>query len=72
VTDQEETGVVKWFDPQKGYGFIERQGADDIFVHASALADPFMRPLQDGEQVKFTVGPGRKGPAAHNVQRVAE
>lgn len=67
---QQETGTVKWFDARKGYGFIERDGADDVFVHINDMADPTARPLQDGERVTFIVGQGRKGPAAQNVERV--
>jgi CspA family cold shock protein len=70
MADQEENGTVKWFDPRKGYGFIQREGGDDIFVHSSAMDDPFARPLEDGERVSFVVGEGQKGPAAQNVKRV--
>lgn len=66
---EQETGTVKWFDARKGYGFIERDGADDVFVHINDMADPTARPLQDGERVTFIVGQGRKGPAAQNVER---
>lgn len=66
---EQETGTVKWFDARKGYGFIERDGADDVFVHINDMADPTARPLQDGERVRFVVGQGRKGPAAQNVER---
>ena len=72
MSDQEETGTVKWFDVRKGYGFIQRDGGNDIFVHSSAMEDPFARPLEDGERVSFVVGEGRKGPAAQNVKRVTE
>jgi len=71
MTEERETGTVKWFDPRKGYGFIERQGGSDIFVHSTAMADPYARPLEDGEVVTFEVGMGRKGPAAQNVARVS-
>lgn len=70
MTNEQETGTVKWFDPRKGYGFIQRDGGNDIFVHSSAMEDPFARPLEDGERVTFVVGEGRKGPAAQNVKRV--
>ena len=72
MADQEETGTVKWFDVRKGYGFIERDSGNDIFVHSSAMDDPFARPLEDGERVTFVVGEGRKGPAAQNVRRLTE
>jgi CspA family cold shock protein len=72
MEDNEENGTVKWFDPRKGYGFIERDGGNDIFVHSSAMDDPFAKPLEDGERVTFVVGEGRKGPAAQNVRRFSE
>jgi CspA family cold shock protein len=69
MDEQQETGTVKWFDVRKGYGFIQRDNGGDIFVHVNDMADPTARALEDGERVSFTVGQGRKGPAAQNVQR---
>jgi cold shock protein len=64
------TGIVKWFNAEKGYGFIARDGADDVFVHYSAIQMPGYRTLEEGQRVKFDVGPGRKGEEAQNVQLV--
>lgn len=68
MSDQ-ETGTVKWFNPEKGYGFIARDTGGDIFVHYSAISGSGFRVLEEGERVTFTVGEGRKGPAAQNVRR---
>lgn len=58
-------GTVKWFDPEKGFGFIQQESGDDIFVHKSELQDGF---LQEGQTVEFDIGEGRKGPCAVNVR----
>jgi CspA family cold shock protein len=71
MSDQ-ETGTVKWFNPEKGYGFIARDTGGDIFVHYSAITGSGFRVLEEGERVTFTVGEGRKGPAAQNVRRADE
>ena len=66
-----ETGTVKWFNDQKGYGFIARDTGDDVFVHYSAIvAQEGFRSLAEGDHVEFTVEQGQKGPAATNVRRV--
>jgi len=57
-------GKVKWFSSDKGYGFIEQEGGDDLFVHHSEIQG---YALQDGEEVEFEIGEGRKGPCATNV-----
>jgi len=66
----QEIGTVKWFNNQKGYGFIERENGEDIFVHYSAIDSPNYKTLEDGVRVTFEVGEGRKGPAAQNVRKV--
>ena len=71
MSDQEK-GTVKWFNPEKGYGFIARDTGGDIFVHYSDIEGRGYRVLEEGERVSFIVGEGRKGPAAQKVQRFAE
>ena len=63
-------GVVKWFSDQKGYGFIQQENGEDLFVHYSAIEGDGFRTLSEGEEVTFEVGEGRKGPAAQNVRKV--
>ena len=62
-------GVVKWFDPKKGYGFIEQQGGEDIFVHYSGIAGNGFRSLRAGEKVEFEISQGPRGPQAREVVR---
>jgi len=64
-------GVVRWFDDEKGYGFIERESGDDLFVHFSQIEGTGHRTLTGGQRVEFEVGEGRKGPEAQRV-RVTE
>jgi CspA family cold shock protein len=61
------TGTVKWFNGDKGFGFIEREGGKDVFVHYSAIQSAGFRNLQEGQKVEFTVEQGPKGPQASNV-----
>jgi CspA family cold shock protein len=61
------TGVVKWFNSQKGYGFIEREGGPDVFVHYSAITGEGWRNLEEGDQVEFSITEGPKGPQASEV-----
>ena len=61
------TGTVKWFNGEKGYGFIAREGGPDVFVHYSAIQGDGFKNLQEGQQVEFTVEKGPKGPQATNV-----
>jgi cold shock protein len=64
-------GTVKWFDGEKGYGFITPEdGGKDLFVHFSNIAGSGFRSLEEGQQVQFEVGEGRKGPEATDVQAV--
>jgi CspA family cold shock protein len=64
------TGTVKWFNAEKGYGFIEREGAADVFVHFSAIVGDGYRSLNEGQRVEFDVAPGRKGEEAQNVRPI--
>jgi CspA family cold shock protein len=64
------TGVVKWFSPEKGYGFISQEGGPDVFVHFSAITGEGYRNLEEGQQVEFEVTQGQKGPQAANVRAV--
>lgn len=64
-------GTVKWFNPEKGFGFITPEGgAKDCFVHHSAIQGDGYKSLDEGEQVEFDVVQGQKGPAAENVSRM--
>jgi CspA family cold shock protein len=62
------TGTVKFFNAEKGYGFISREGGDDVFVHYSNIQGSGYKTLQEGQQVEFDVAPGRKGEEAQNVR----
>src|SRR5205085_9829394 len=64
------TGTVKWFNAEKGYGFISREDGPDVFVHFSAIQGSGYRTLEEGQAVEFDVGPGRKGEEAQNVRLV--
>ena len=61
------TGTVKWFDDAKGYGFIACEGAEDVFVHYSAISGEGYRSLAEGSEVEFDIVPDAKGPRAANV-----
>ncbi|MEZ4674756.1 MAG: cold shock domain-containing protein [Caldilineaceae bacterium] len=64
-------GTVKWFNDQKGFGFIAPEsGAKDVFVHQSAIVATGFRSLGEGDQVEFSIEQGPKGPSAANVQKV--
>lgn len=62
-----ETGTVKWFDNAKGFGFIQRNGQDDVFVHFRQIVGEGYRTLQEGQQVQFNIVQGQKGLQAEQV-----
>jgi CspA family cold shock protein len=64
-------GTVKWFNDEKGFGFIEQAGGKDVFVHYSAINGEGRRTLYEGQKVTMNVTQGQKGPQAENVQPVA-
>jgi len=65
-----EQGTVKWFNAEKGFGFIEREDGDDVFVHFSAIQSEGFKSLDEGQKVTFEVEQGQRGPQATNVQKV--
>lgn len=62
-----EKGTVKWFNNSKGFGFIQRDHGEDVFVHFRAITGDGYRSLEEGQRVEFTVTQGQKGPQAENV-----
>jgi CspA family cold shock protein len=68
--EQRVTGRVKWFSRTKGYGFIQQEQGEDVFVHYSAIRGTGFRNLEEGEQVEFTLEETPKGPQASDVIRV--
>ena len=62
-------GKVKWFNESKGFGFIEHEGGNDVFVHYTAIAGDGFKTLAEGDSVEFEIVDGPKGPAAANVQK---
>lgn len=63
-------GKVKWFNSAKGFGFIEREGGKDVFVHFSAIPGPGFRSLEEGQRVEFEISDAGKGPQASNVKKL--
>jgi CspA family cold shock protein len=63
-------GKVKWFNESKGFGFIEREDGDDVFVHFSAIKEEGFKTLNEGQRVEFDIVDGQKGPAAANVKKI--
>ena len=62
-------GTVKWFNADKGFGFIERESGDDVFVHFSAIQSEGFKSLEEGQAVTFSVEEGNRGPQATNVNK---
>ena len=70
MSGQLVSGTVKWFNDEKGFGFIEREGGNDVFVHFRSINGTGRRTLQEGQKVTFEVTQGQKGPQAENVTPV--
>ena len=64
------TGTVKWFNAEKGFGFIEVEGGNDVFVHFSAIVGDGYKSLDEGQRVEFNVVQGNRGPQAENVVKL--
>jgi CspA family cold shock protein len=62
-----QTGKVKWFNAEKGFGFIEVEGGEDVFVHYSAIESEGFKTLEEGQEVEFEIVEGNRGPQAANV-----
>ncbi|MCQ6277842.1 cold-shock protein CspD [Bacillus sp. EB600] len=65
-----QNGKVKWFNNEKGYGFIEVEGGDDVFVHFSAIQGDGFKSLEEGQEVSFEIVEGNRGPQAANVVKL--
>ncbi|HRA70889.1 MAG TPA: cold-shock protein CspD [Trichococcus flocculiformis] len=64
------TGTVKWFNAEKGFGFIERESGDDVFVHFSAILGDGFKSLEEGQAVSFEIVEGNRGAQAANVEKI--
>ena len=64
------TGKVKWFNAEKGFGFIEREGGDDVFVHFTAIQTDGFKTLDEGQNFEFEITDGARGPQAANVVKL--
>jgi len=65
-----QQGIVKWFNAEKGYGFIQVDGGDDVFVHYSAIQTEGFKSLDEGQKVEFEIVQGSRGPQAANVNKL--
>ncbi len=72
MSEDRVTGTVKWFNATKGFGFIEQDEGEDVFVHYSAIAGDGYRSLDEGQRVEYVVVQGDKGPQAQDVTQVSE
>ncbi|GAB4274250.1 MAG: cold-shock protein [Candidatus Promineifilaceae bacterium] len=72
MAEERETGTVKWFNNEKGYGFITRDSGGDIFVHYKGIKGTGYRSLEEGQRVEYTPGEGRKGLAAFEVSVIID
>jgi len=70
MSEQRVTGTVKWFNDQKGFGFLAQEGGKDVFVHHSAIVAEGYRSLTEGDRVEFSITQGPKGPAAADVRKL--
>ena len=65
------TGKIKWFNPTKGYGFIEQEGSKDVFLHVSAWEEAGIETLKEGEEIEFEIGENKGKENAINVKKIA-